>query len=116
MGWNVRGRALLVIWFLLALLPLRGWAHAGVHLPAAQELPASCHTLHEAADGVTASEDGAQPSERQHACALCDLCHGAALPSTGGSQRFDYAPPQVERAAAIELGASRAPDRRPPRT
>lgn len=120
MGWNVRSRALVVVWLLLALLPLRGWAHAAVHLPAAHDTPASCHPAHEVAQHgqeVPSPHAAAEPgTHAPHACVLCDLCHGVALPAAGASQHCDYAPPRVERVAAVELGASRAPDRRPPRT
>jgi len=123
MAWNVRPRATWVIWLLLALLPLRGWAHASVHLPAANEAPASCHAMHAPAaesiplpDATVEPAASAEPAhEAQHACALCDLCHGAALPCAAASQRRDYAPPRVEHAPAVELGTSHAPDRRPPR-
>lgn len=124
MASNVRSHAMLVIWLLVALLPLRGWAHAAMHLPAAHEMPASCHAEHAAAAGSAPLADatvepaaaGTPAHEAQDACALCDVCHGAALPCAAASQRRDYTPPRVEHAPAVELGASRAPDRRPPRS
>jgi len=64
---------------LLALLPLRAWAETAMHLAAfAPHLAASevsvppCHALMEA-------HEGALPDEAASSCALCALCHGAAL-------------------------------------
>ena len=86
---------LVVLWILLALLPLRGWAYgnmqvgmaAGELAMAAQsfESPAASHAMpcHEAAAATDASP-GAAPdadsaSSGHAACALCDLCHSVAL-------------------------------------
>ncbi len=68
----------LLIWLLLALLPLRGWANLMMHpleqAPATVEAP--CH-------GTSAAEPGHAGADKALAanCALCDLCHGVmALP------------------------------------
>ena len=61
---------LVLLWLALAWLPLRGLAQVTMHLPA--EATAPCHGHDEAPlpDAPSSS-----------ACSLCDLCHGAALPS-----------------------------------
>ncbi len=101
-----------ILWILLALLPLRGWATSEMQMSmAANELAASAvaasslqveaQTPHHAAmpchgEAVQAAHDGSDPSahdseldstlEYSHgghaACALCDLCHSVAMVTT----------------------------------
>lgn len=59
----------MIVWLLVALLPLRGWAFATMHPPKV-EAPPPCH--------AAAPEDAA-PDSPAAACALCDVCHGAML-------------------------------------
>jgi hypothetical protein len=83
-----------IIWSMLALLPLRGWAVTTMEMPAAVDdapthqaaaeqpsvqLNAPCH------DGADESDAGSSG----HACALCDLCHSAAASAP------QFAPPPV---------------------
>ena len=83
---------LVVLWILLALLPLRGWAYgnmqvamaAGAVAMAAQstESPAAAHAAmpcHEAASATGAAPDADSANSGHTACALCDLCHSVAL-------------------------------------
>jgi len=66
---SLRRSSLVLLWLLLALLPLRGWANLTMHLPTpAAPAVAPCHGV----DGQTAA-DAATP------CTLCDVCHGAML-------------------------------------
>lgn len=64
---------------LLALLPLRGWAEAAMHLSA----PASHSAASEASvlpcHGAVAEHEGAAADEPTSGCSLCSLCHGSAL-------------------------------------
>ena len=83
---------LVILWILLALLPLRGWAYGNMQVGmaaaavamAAQnaESPAAAHAAmpcHEAAT-ATDARPGADSANSGHtACALCDLCHCVAL-------------------------------------
>lgn len=69
----------LLLGMLLALLPLRGWAEAAMHLaaPAPQSVSGEasmppCHV-------AVAAHDGAMPDEPASGCSLCALCHGSAL-------------------------------------
>jgi hypothetical protein len=66
----LRRSSLLMLWLLLALLPLRGWAHLSMHLPGSDTIVmAPCH----GAEAATERSDTAQP------CTLCDVCHAAML-------------------------------------
>jgi hypothetical protein len=87
----------LILWILLALLPLRGWATSDMQVSmalgtltstvaAASSTHAAPEAQHHAAapchgDAAKASVDAAQePSSSGHAaCTLCDLCHGVAM-------------------------------------
>jgi hypothetical protein len=83
---------LIVLWLLLALLPLRGWAYGSMQvdmatLALATTSPSAgpathAHAstpCHDAAASTHASAS-ADPLAGGHAgCALCDLCHGVAL-------------------------------------
>ena len=91
---------LVVLWILLALLPLRGWAYGNMQVGmaadavamAAQsaESPSAAHAAahaampcHEAAAATDAVPDAAPDADSANsghtACALCDLCHSVAL-------------------------------------
>ena len=83
---------LVVLWILLALLPLRGWAYgnmqvgmaAGAVAMAAKsaESPSAAHAAmpcHEAASATDAVPDANSANSGHTACALCDLCHSVAL-------------------------------------
>lgn len=80
-----------VVWLLLALLPLRGWATLSMQLPSpagpsnssTQHEQAPCHEMATMAQHAQAQFDAAQsPPEdniASHAgCSMCDLCHAAA--------------------------------------
>lgn len=105
---SLRRYSLLMLWLLLALLPLRGWAHLSMHLPATDTTAmAPCH-------GAEAAADPTAPSQ---VCTLCDICHGAMLPWADNA-----APSKDRRAQALPAAAPRAapasePDTlfRPPR-
>ena len=75
----LRRRALLLLWLLLALLPVRGWAGLAMHLPKAEHMAAAapCHGMDttQSADATDANRDGGSAA----ACSLCELCHGALL-------------------------------------
>lgn len=68
-----RRRALLMLWLVLALLPLRGWAGLAMHLPAT-EAAAPAAPCHAEATASTAGDDALNA-----VCSLCELCHGAML-------------------------------------
>jgi hypothetical protein len=70
MSRALRRTSLVLMWLLLALLPLRGWANLTMHLPAT-DMPvmAPCHGAEAAAD----------PADVSQPCTLCDVCHGAML-------------------------------------
>jgi len=93
---SLRRSSLLVLWLLLALLPLRGWAHLSMHLPAADTaVMAPCHGAEAAA---------ADPSATSQPCTLCDICHGAMLPwsdsaAPGKDRRAQALPDAVPQAA-----------------
>jgi uncharacterized transporter YbjL len=88
---------LVILWILLALLPLRGWATGDMQVSmalgtmtgavvAASAMQAAPEAQHHAAapchgDGVTADAAGTpEPSGGSHAaCTLCDLCHSVAM-------------------------------------
>jgi cytochrome c5 len=100
---------LLVLWLLLALLPLRGWAHLSMHLPATDTpVMAPCH-------GAAAAAD---PSGASLPCTLCDICHGAMLPwaegaAPGKDRRAQPLPAATPRdALAVEPDALFRPPRR----
>jgi hypothetical protein len=77
-------RAAWLIWLCMALVPLRGMAHAGMILAgvatplpvAAAEAPCPMHAAASAAVTIT---DDATPSHAA-SCQLCALCHAAAMP------------------------------------
>lgn len=78
--------AVLVLWCLLALIPLRGWAHGQMLVnPAATQAAAvslpHCHDAAAEADGIaTPAQDDAIEGGSHGACSLCAVCHAAGLP------------------------------------
>jgi hypothetical protein len=91
-----------VILLLIALLPLRVWAAAGMAAapsmqPQQAEASMPCHAPYAGSDLVAADaaeeggaylgDKGAQGTQGAHACASCSLCHaGMAAPAVGLAQ------------------------------
>ena len=88
---------LIVLWILLALLPLRGWAFSGMQVDmAAGEVAMASQVVvsgtphhasapcHEAA-ASDAADDSDMAGTSHAGCSLCDVCHSVAL--------FNAAPP-----------------------
>jgi hypothetical protein len=71
------GGLLLVV--MLALLPLRGWAEATMHLPAPAAQSAADEAPMPPCHAALAQHDGDTPDESASGCSLCSLCHGTAL-------------------------------------
>ena len=74
-----------LVWMLLALLPVRGWATLVMQLPpstqnvamAKQHGQAPCHDMAAGSASTAAAADAAGIGS--HAgCSMCDLCHSAA--------------------------------------
>lgn len=120
-------RAVWLIWLCLALLPLRGMAHAvmlgagashGAGLvQAAPDAAAPCpmHVAGPTGDAAAPAQDAGSPASS--GCHLCGVCHGVAMPSVAVAQ-FQGDPPRSVPTARLSLGAGRdAPDGlfRPPR-
>lgn len=109
-----------ILWMMLALLPLRGWAAVGMMLPAvgghapleaaatAQAETSPCHEQADAADAPSG----------EHNCLLCHLCHGAVAGMPAAPVQPHVLPlgaPRVER----DHDTGRRPNgglERPPRT
>lgn len=73
-------RATWILWLMLALLPLRGWAVAGMGLPqAAHEVPMSVAMADEAAPSTAAMpcHQANADAESGASCQACDWCHAA---------------------------------------
>jgi hypothetical protein len=81
-------RSLLVLWLLIALLPLRGWAHARMAMADLAPVVVTATTAETADQGVmpchgASSDDTSMSSEADTtvpshlACSLCSLCHAA---------------------------------------
>ncbi|MFO1327269.1 MAG: hypothetical protein U1F56_07910 [Rubrivivax sp.] len=89
----------LLLWLALAWLPLRGVAQVLMHGPAAGEaaVSAPCHGGH----AVDAPTDDA-PASSGSSCALCDLCHGAALPPALALPGAGAAPPRVAHVPPLQ--------------
>lgn len=109
----------LLLGVLLALLPLRGWAEATMHL-AAPAAPAA----HSAADeapmppchAAMAQHDGATPDESASACSLCSLCQGTALCLSEAGIAHEAAAAVAPAAAPQGYGPPALPlPERPPR-
>ena len=76
-------RRLLILWLMLALLPLRGWAAASMTVPSAAaeasvQMTQVADNSARAAPSCHGAPSDSSPSTG-HACNLCDLCHGAAV-------------------------------------
>jgi hypothetical protein len=69
----------LLLGVMLALLPLRGWAEATMHLPAPAAQSAADEAPMPPCHAAMAQQDGATPDESTSGCSLCSLCHGTAL-------------------------------------
>lgn len=96
-------RATWILWLMLALLPMRGWAVAAMGLPSAE--PAAVHTMagdagrtalppcHDAAEPGSDSDSGATGN-----CQACDWCHASlAVPpsATVAAVALPAAPPRL---------------------
>lgn len=107
MSRALRRTSLVLMWMLLALLPLRGWANLTMHLPASDTpVMAPCHGAEAAAD----------PADTSQPCTLCDVCHGAMLPVSHLLQLKDPRTQPLPVAAPLAAAAAE-PDAlfRPPR-
>jgi len=69
----------LLLGVLLALLPLRGWAEATMHLAAPTALSSADEAPMPPCHAAMAEQDGTTPDEAASGCSLCSLCHGTAL-------------------------------------
>jgi hypothetical protein len=126
-------RGVLLIWLCVALLPLRGMAHAvmlgsgALHGPAAVQSAGDASTpcpMHAGSPAsVAVAPDAGAPSPQDPAspagsgCHLCAVCHGVAMPAMAFAA-FDAETPRSAPQAGHGLGAGRdAPDGlyRPPR-
>ena len=112
-------RGVWLIWLCLALLPLRGMAHAAmlatgsphgataVVTDAASPSPCAMHGTDVAQPDATPVHDGAAGgSQNSHSCHLCALCHSAALPMALLAEADD-ALPDAAPATPASLGAGR---------
>ena len=86
---STRRRATLLLWLMLALLPLRGWAmgvmNVSMAAPAHEASAPACH-------------DAAGDEAALHAHALCDICHAVAAPAP------ELALPALDRHAGGLIG------------
>jgi hypothetical protein len=113
-------RRVWIIWLMLALLPLRGWAVATMQMPdgpvesagaemrpaqAPAQLDAPCH-------------DAAQQDAGGHACGLCDLCHSAVTVAPQAGASAPALPTEAPAPAIVRDTGRCAVDglERPPRT
>ena len=69
----------LLLGVLLALLPLRGWAEAAMHLAAAAPLAEAGEMMMPPCHAAMAADEGGTPEGSTSGCSLCSLCHGTAL-------------------------------------
>jgi hypothetical protein len=112
MKCSLRRSSLLLLWLLLALLPLRGWANLTMHLPTQGSASAApCHGVEMAAAHAAADTADAAPS-----CTLCDVCHGVMLPAAEMAQGSDRCAQPLPTARPAPAAAAE-PDTlfRPPR-
>lgn len=90
-----------IVWLMLAMLPLRGWAVATMEMPTAVadgagfefSSPINTHDRAPCHDAAADDDQGATA----HTCGLCDLCHNA-----------------VAAAAVFDASAPTAPEALPP--
>ena len=112
-------RGVWLIWLCLALLPLRGMAHAtmlatgsplgatAVAMDSATPSPCAMHGTDVAHPEAAPAHDGAAGgSQYSHSCHLCALCHSAALPMALLADADDAVPDAAPAAPAL-LGAGR---------
>ena len=121
---------LLLLWLLVALLPLRGWAACA--MLAEMPMGGAVLTLSAEADGDDIAcphharlAEQAAPDHAEHAqsdahpaCALCDLCHAGSAPAQLAT--FDAALPASTHVLSARIATGRAqlsppPLERPPR-
>jgi hypothetical protein len=69
----------LLLGVLLALLPLRGWAEAAMHLSASLPQSTAGEVSMPPCHAALAEDDGTTPDGSASGCSLCSLCHGSAL-------------------------------------
>ena len=89
MNPSTRRRATVLMWLILALLPMRGWAMGVMALStlpsgtptaqAAHGAQAAVPACHEAAHSDTSTDT--DTDDAAHAHALCNVCHAAAAPA-----------------------------------
>ena len=73
-----------ILWLMLALLPLRGWAFAAMAIPAVGQPPdasAAASALPPCHEQLGSRGDHEQAEGSGHNCTLCEICHGAAVPA-----------------------------------
>lgn len=71
-------RATWILWLMLALLPLRGWAVASMGLPMSDAAPAVVTAAADPAPGFQAPcHDMTGDAVAGSACQACDWCHAA---------------------------------------
>ncbi|KPF44588.1 hypothetical protein IP87_20820 [beta proteobacterium AAP121] len=69
----------LLLGVLLALLPLRGWAEAAMHLATAAPLVEAGEWVMPPCHAAMAADEVGTPDGSTSGCSLCSLCHGTAL-------------------------------------
>lgn len=69
----------LLLGVLLALLPLRSWAEAAMHLAVAAPLAEAGELALPPCHAAMAADEGSTPEGSTSGCSLCSLCHGTAL-------------------------------------
>lgn len=115
-------RRVWVILLLIALLPLRGWAAAGMAIPGPQapvaaEAAAALPPCHAGLAEDELTTLAAYPAPSTHLCSTCDLCH-APLAVLAGELAPPSVPPSAAPAAAHPRDTGRlmaASLERPPR-
>jgi hypothetical protein len=123
---DIMRRVVWIVWLMLALLPLRGWAHGAMlvqmtQAPASQSQQAAtdlppCHQAMAATESADAA-DASDTLPSHTVCALCDLCHGV-LAAGGGVAAVVHALPGDAPAARLSVHAARGAAHsifRPPR-
>ena len=110
-----RRPVVLLLWLLLALLPLRGWAQ-GTMAMAAPEAPAQALPCHGDMAAHSASHSDSQDTTSP-TCSHCDLCHAAAVPNAPALQAADALPDLAPAARPARAPAAAQADSlfRPPR-
>jgi hypothetical protein len=75
-----RRGSIVLLWLLLALLPMRGWANGWMHLATADGSVAEAVAMPCHGDAAPADSGDSLPAPA--GCTLCDLCHGVAMPAS----------------------------------